>query len=614
MEANALGPAERIIQTLLNPTDHMVHNRPGMITPDQRTKIGVRWEPVFYKEEDGKKVVYKKPKKQKPQKVGVLWADNTIRDDRRKIADYQPAGLFSAVAVWMYQQIAEVWQMDNEFAARWASFQFPQEHRDLKVALAAFMLVQSRKGEEIRDGDDVITDEDYRDVGEAMILIRRPDGKDLNPKLLLRIYYLLNLPEIAEINRKLGFGRSLRKPFLGRWARAVTLWLRYREHNPKMLEGLVKAGYKRTVMELCRKVGYKPETPKFFQTLGWKQAQSKAGHRTIAIGEEVQKDSWEGKTEEQICEAIIQEKLNYKRVVGMLPQGMTPTRAIMAATIEAGGMSEKDIIIHAPTLEELGLLNVQEIKERLDKALKNAEDMRAANIATRMKSKENQEKLQQGADAALQKVAEEVTKGIQVYFMVDRSGSMTVAIEEAKALLKKFLQGFPLDKTKVFQFNTVAREVKIKASSSVAIEAAFRGIHGSGGTNYGCAVAEASKFPPKEDEDVLFIFVGDEEQYGTFTDFVRASNLNPMAFGLLKVGGTPHYRVVAQTAAECGIPCFEIDKDTFSDVYAIPRIIRNLVASTPVGRPMRASVPRVSLIEQIIKTDLLQKPAWAIAA
>ena len=55
--AEKLGPAEKILQTLLNHTDHMVHNRPGMVTADARHTIGVRWVPVTHKEENGQNVV-----------------------------------------------------------------------------------------------------------------------------------------------------------------------------------------------------------------------------------------------------------------------------------------------------------------------------------------------------------------------------------------------------------------------------------------------------------------------------------------------------------------------------------------------------------------------------
>jgi hypothetical protein len=46
----------------------------------------------------------------------------------------------------------------------------------------------------------------------------------------------------------------------------------------------------------------------------------------------------------------------------------------MAATIEAGCLSDKDLIILSETLEELGLFQVPAIRARYDKALASAED------------------------------------------------------------------------------------------------------------------------------------------------------------------------------------------------------------------------------------------------
>lgn len=614
----ALGPAERIINTLLQYHDHMVHNRPGMVTADAASVVGVKWDPVTHKEEDGKKVVYrlvKVGKKSNRIKVGQLWADGTIRNDaRQKIADYRPAGLFPEVAAWMYKQVAEVWKMDNEFAARWASYAFAQEHRDMKVVLAAFMLVQSRKGDPVREaGEVVFYDDDYRDVGEAMMLIRRKDKRDLNPKLLLRIYDLLTLPAVAQINRDLGFGRSARRPFLGRWPKAVDRYLRHREENPPALEAAIKAGFRRAIMQLCRRIGYKPETPRFFEALRWNQVQAKDGRRGIALDVKVaEAESWAGLSEVEICERIIEDKPGFKRIVGMVPKGLT--RAIVAAAIEAGSLSDKDLVIHTPTLEELGLLQVQDVRERWEAAMKAQEDMRAANIAKRVKSQEVREKLEEAADTAAQKAVEEVVRDIEPYFMVDISSSMSGAIEEAKGYIEKFLPAFP--QVYVSVFNTSGRQLNIPHKSAAGVRQAFRGIQAGGGTDYGAGIRAFSKVrKPTADVDVLMIFVGDEEAQ-EFSQAVQRSGLNPVAFGLIKVvshswgggGGT----CVQDTAVRLGIPCFQIDKATFDDVYAIPRTIRNLVASTPVGeRVGRAAPRRVSLVETILETELLTKPVWA---
>lgn len=624
-----LGPAEKILQTVLSYTDHSFHNRPGIVVTDPNSAVGVEWRPVTHVVEDGDKVIYELRKvghKSTKVKLGKLKDDGSVKDGNRVIGRYQPAGLYPEVVVWIYKQAAEVWKLDNEFSAKWASYAFGQEHRDLKVILAAFMLVQSRKGDPVLDAGKVaFYDEDYRDVGEAMLLLyskskdkgkkdKDKDSKDFNPKLLLRVRDVLCLPGVAEINRELGFGKSARHSFLGRWPKAVEKWLRYREDNPKLLEGLVKAGFRRTVMDLARAIGYKPNSSKFFEFLRWKQSQAEDGRRSIAIGQAVTAaESWEGFTEEQICETIVKTKTNFKRIVGLLPKGTGLTRAIVAAAIEAGSLSDKDLIIATPTLEELGLLEVQEIRERWEKATKVAEDMRAANIASRVRSKATQEKLVEAADNAVKKAVEEVVKGLRIYFMVDISGSMTESIVRAKEYIQKFLQGFPKEQIHISVFNTSGREIDIKHNSAAGVENAFRGITAGGGTDYGSGVRVLGCHKPKEDEDVLFIFVGDE-QAADFVPVVRDSGLNPLAFGFLYVEGNMgrQYHAVTNTAAELGIPCFMIDERIFADPYAIPRTIRALVAATPVGKvASRAAIPRVSLVDTILNTELLRKPAWA---
>ena len=618
--AEKLGPAEKILQTLLTHSDHMVHNRPGMVTPDARHTVGVRWVPVTHKDENGAKVVYelsKVGKKTNKVRLGVMRADKKVEENGRVVGEYRAPGLFPEVAAWMYKQVAEVWKMDNEFAARWASHAFGQEHRDLKVVLAAFMLVQTRKGDPVLDGGKIaFYDEDYRDIGEAMMLVHRRDGKDLNPKLLLRVHDLLKVPAVAAINRDLGFGNSARRPFFGRWSKAVEKWLQFREENPKMLDGLIKAGFKSTVKDLARAVGYKPQTPKFFEVLGWAQDQSKDGRRSILIGVEMAKgETWEDLTEGQICEKIVADKPDWKRIVGLLPKKLGVTRAIMTAAVESGSLSNKDLIILTPTLEELGLLEVKEVKAKWDRAIKKAEDdMRAMNIARNVKSKAVQDQLVAASDTALQKTMEAATRNMRIYVLIDVSSSMEGAIETAKALLGRFLQGFPLDRTHIAVFNTTGRVVEIKHASAAGVTQAFRGFTASGGTSHGAGVMALAPFKPKDDEDSLFIIVGDGGENNSFHAHVVQSGLRPMAFGFLMLPGQ-NYGAPEKTAVQLGIPCFRIQQDTFEDVYAIPRTIRALVAATPVGMAARvAATPRVTLVDTILKTELLKKPVWAVSA
>jgi len=612
----ALGPAEKIIQTLTGYLDHLYHGRPGALFVDRNAKTGVRWEPVTWKEEGGQKVVYRLEKvgnKQRRIRLGIL-NGNAIMDGARQVAEYRKPGLFPEVATWMYRQVADVYKLDNEFAARWASWAFSKEHRDMKVVLAAFMLVQGRCGEPImEDGKVLFHDEDYRDVGEAMCLIRAKD--DIDPKLLLRIGDILALPGVAAINRELGFGKSARTPAKGRYTKVVEKYLRYREDNPKMLEGLVKAGFRTSVMELARRVGYKPSSPKFFEILRWKQKQAEDGRREIAIGAEVKKaESWKGLTERQICERIVETKPNYKRIVGLLPSEVGLTRAVMAAAIEAGSVSNTDMIILTPTLEELGLLKVKDVSDRWKRATETAENQRAANVARRVKSQETREALQDAADTATKKAMEEVTKDLRIYAIVDKSGSMQGAIEQAKMYLSKLLVGFPLERLHVSVFNTMGGEVQIKHPSAKGIEAAFRGHFAGGGTSYAQGVRALAHRRPKDGEDAIMLFVGDELDTGLaqLLVAVQESGINPVAFGLLRVvsGQYGSGSIVRDAAVRLGIPCFAIEEGIFADPYAVTRVIRNLIATTPIVAQVRKAT-KVTLVEEVLKTDLLKKPVWA---
>src|SRR6185436_14496218 len=158
---------------------------------------------------------------------------------------------------------------------------------DLKVACAALMLVQARAGVPVHDDDGSVAfyDDDYRRIGEAMVLwYQKKSNRMLTPKAVLRIAELLETPEIAALNRAAGFGDpAAKRAPLGRWPKAAAKWLALRETNQPMLAGLVKAGYKETIKNLARKIGYKPASPEFFGLLGWKQSQAADGRREVGL-------------------------------------------------------------------------------------------------------------------------------------------------------------------------------------------------------------------------------------------------------------------------------------------------------------------------------------------
>lgn len=606
-----LGPAERIVKTLLDATEHIIHHRPGMMVVNRRAPFGYSWKSVTYKRRRGRKHVYRMERRT-PIYAGIMNAEGQIVENRRVVGVYREPGFYPEAARWYYQSALDVWKLDNEFAARWASFAFPREHRDLKVVLAALMLVQDRCGEPVRENGEVLfLDDDYRSVGEAMCLLERRDKRHMNPKQLLRVGQLLSLPVIADINRRAGFGRSARKPALGRWPKVVKRWLWQRERIPQKLTALVDAGYRSTVIKLAQRVGYKPETARFFQILRWKQKQADDGRRTMAIGVDVAPaENWDGLSEAEICQRIVDTRPSYKRIVGLLPRSVGLTRAIIAAATEAGSLSDTDLVLLTPTLEEMGLLDVPVVGERWMAAMGKAEDRRAAHIAQRVRGKKTAEVLRQAADGAMQKAIEKVANGLRVYVFVDISGSMEEAISTAKEHIATFLQAFPLDRLHVAVFNTVAREVRIRHASAAGVKQAFRNFRAGGGTSHAAAVRTLSRRKPKAGEDALFLFVGDQQD-AHFPDAVRQSGIAPVAFGFVPVGQHDFQDAVTGTARDLGIPCFTLDAAAIADPYALPRHLSTMMEAAPTSS--RTTPERRTLIDTILDTELLSPPMWARA-
>ena len=315
-----MGPAERLLDVVLGGSAHLWHNRPGL-------DVRGTWQPA---------------------------------KGAKKSAAGQPVkpGLFVPAAVALYARLLEIHQLNPDLMAHLASYALVEtDWRDLKVACAALMLVQARAGAPVHDDDGSVAfhDDDHRRIGEAMVLwYQKKSARMLTPKAVLRIAELLETPEIAALNRKAGFGDpAARRAPLGRWTKAAARWLAVREANRAMLDGLVRAGYKATIKNLARKLGYKPQAPEFFAILGWKQSQAADGRRAIGLDNArlAKSDRFDGLSEAEICETIVAQRLRYKDAVGRLPADIGLTPEIMVALLPT--LSDRDLRQLTPTLEEL---------------------------------------------------------------------------------------------------------------------------------------------------------------------------------------------------------------------------------------------------------------------
>ena len=99
MQKENLGAAERIIQTALAYSDHMVHNRPGLVIADPQSAVGLTWRPVTHRVVEDRKVVFcldRVKKRSVRTEIGVLREhDRAIVDEAGKgVGEYRPARPF----------------------------------------------------------------------------------------------------------------------------------------------------------------------------------------------------------------------------------------------------------------------------------------------------------------------------------------------------------------------------------------------------------------------------------------------------------------------------------------------------------------------------------------
>ncbi|MEO8701721.1 MAG: VWA domain-containing protein [Kofleriaceae bacterium] len=571
-----MGPAERLLDVVLGGSAHLWHNRPGI-------EVAGEWKPA-------------KTTKAKPAK------GKTVKP-----------GLHTSAAVSLYRQLLEIHKLNAELMAHLASYALVEtDWRDLKVACAALMLVQARSGAPVHDDDGTVAfyDDDYRRIGEAMVLwYQKKSNRMLTPKAVLRIAELLETPEIAALNRAAGFGDpAAKRAPLGRWPKAAAKWLALRETNQPMLTGLVKAGYKSTIKNLARKIGYKPQSPAFFSILGWKQTQADDGRREIGLDnlELVKSERFDGLSEAEICETIVGQRLRYKDAVGRLPSDIGLTPAIMVTLLPT--LSDRDLRQLTPTLEELGLLSVPEIRGRWEAALTTATDQRALNIAKNVRDEGLKSKLEEAADHAVKNaVAASVSEvDVRVMFLVDKSGSMQGAIEQSKDALGKILAGFPLDRLHVAAFDTMGQVLKPKAASRLAVQHMLAPLKADGATIHGAAVQalhrDGVRIP--DTSKLIVIVVGDEagEAGATFAQTFKTLGYRVDALALL-LSGT-RGSTVRDCAKQLAVPYSEINVTQFDDPYHVPRVLRALLEA-----PVTAIAAAPGLVEKVMKTKLLEVTA-----
>lgn len=307
-------------------------------------------------------------------------------------------------------------------------------------------------------------------------------------------------------------------------------------------------------------------------------------------------------TAEEQAQVILESKIPYTTAVGALKQ-ITPV--VLVALISS--MSPQEVINSMASLKKRGALDHPEVKALIDEKLaaattdKRVSTMKAKKaIQAAQLDSETERKLTEITD---QRVAAKVEIKRPTALFVDKSGSMSQAIEVAKQLAG-LISAVTTADFYVYAFDTAAFEIKTKvpAGQRPALsdwEKAFQFIKANGGTSLGVALAQMAKNHIYAEQ--LLIVTDEGENTAPYLrdawkEYQEKMGVAP-AIIIVQVGG--HNESFAQGLQSHGV---ELTRYTFSgDYYSIVNVL-----------PLLAMPSKAELVELIMGYAIPERPKAAV--
>ena len=323
-----------------------------------------------------------------------LWSKNKLQEE--KMAD-------------ILTKFGPLIDSDPIFLARLTSYAFKKlESKDLKVVLTFLSCLSDADGTPFLAGSE-LKKPNLRVIGQAAF-------NELDPKLAVRVLTLANSKRaVGRFGKATHFTRPLKT--------AAEKYVRFREANPKSLEGIYKAGLANTFKSIYRIARVAP-SPEACRVLRWKQ---KPGFPGAGVDRAAPTAfDFTGLTDVQIAEKIQRERLKPQPVLGALKDKISP---VIAAAILEQCTGDQAVVLTS-LFEEQGLLKNKEVKAVYEQKLSTAK-----NALDRV------DRIQSDLDVATKELMEKARAGVRkeqvgdigkIFLHIDISGSMTAAIDLAK--------------------------------------------------------------------------------------------------------------------------------------------------------------------------------------
>lgn len=294
---------------------------------------------------------------------------------------------------------------------------------------------------------------------------------------------------------------------------------------------------------------------------------------------------------------IVEHKIPYTIAVGAIK---TVTPAVFVALVNA--MTPQEIINNLNSLKARGAFEHTNVKALIDQKLEEAtkskrvsafKAVKAAQVTTL--DQETAEKLQEITNQQIAKRGK-ITKPTAL--LVDKSGSMTLAIEIGKQIAA-LVSGITDADLYVYAFDSMATQIKADGKELSHWDKAFQYIVAAGSTSIGAPV-EIMKLKKQVVEQ--FIIVTDEGENTTpyftnaYASYCKELKVEPNVI-VVKVGSDSDY-------LEREMQRSRIAYETLSfkgDYYSLPNIV-----------PMLARPSRLELLMEILDTALPIRPKPSI--
>jgi len=305
------------------------------------------------------------------------------------------------------ESFSKLAESDPLFLAHFTSYAVKKlDAKDLRVVATFASTLSDADGTPFSPGSE-FKKPNWRLIGQAAF-------QTLDPKLALRVVQLAN--------RKMKFGIKAEATHYSKSLRsAVRKYLRYREANPKMIEGIVRTGLTKTYRNLYRWARIQPsaEAATF---LAWEQKDGSVKEADFKQN----KLTFAGLSEVEIAEKIRAERLTPQRALGALGDKISPV--IAAAVLEQA--SGDQAVILTNLFEEQGLLKNVEVKKVYEEKIKTAKN--ALDRVDRIKAELSEETKTALKDSRSETRKANIEDFGRVFVHVDTSPSMANALEIAK--------------------------------------------------------------------------------------------------------------------------------------------------------------------------------------